>query len=348
MARPDLWQLRHDLVMCCPEPDKCSDPADCARALREIGEHAVEVYLTYCREPDASRRGDAEKKMADLRAVCDRRKPWVRVISSALLAPEAGSGPEQWRRRTCAGPRAVTYEKGTMNAVDVVQAGAAARSAYFAGLIDVMQRLEKSSRRDLDQAVELCAEAVARGRRLYIYDTRRMLGREVANRSGGLVAFMTVRPNSSTVEPLAKPIDELEPGGVLIVCSVTGVSHRSVQAALTARQMGCRTIALTSRTFSTNLPPEHPSGQRLLDAVDLVLDNGAEYGDAFLTLPGFSRKVAATSGIAGAALLGALTVGVTERLLERGIEPSVYQSIHLPGGQEDVAHSEERYQRLGH
>ncbi|MGH7637773.1 MAG: hypothetical protein ACREOK_08975, partial [Gemmatimonadaceae bacterium] len=50
-------------------------------------------------------------------------------------------------------------------------------------------------------------------------------------------------------------------------------------------ERGHRLVAITSAQHSGRMTSRHPSGRKLADFADVVLDNGAPYGDATLPLP---------------------------------------------------------------
>ena len=64
----------------------------------------------------------------------------------------------------------------------------------------------------------------------------------------------------------------------------------------------------------------HPSGRKLGDLADVVLDNGAPYGDATLPLPG-GGAVGAVSSITAALLAQQVTVEVVAGCWRRGSGP---------------------------
>lgn len=249
-----------------------------------------------------------------------------------------------------------------------------ALTSYFDELRTRLAALQKDEARALTQAADLCADALAAQHVIHLYDTGHIISHEMVARTGGLVAFTPLsyhgvlddhnpyrasQPDgrASTDDVVATEgalLDwvfaqgTLRAGDVLIIGSVSGTSVRLVELASQARAHGLTVIALTAPAFSGQLPAEHPSGQRLFEVADLVLDNHAEYGDSFLSINGLEQKVCPISGVGATVLMWALTAGIVERLIERGLEPSVYTSVNLPGGPQAVAQVEAEYRRKGY
>jgi uncharacterized phosphosugar-binding protein len=126
----------------------------------------------------------------------------------------------------------------------------------------------------------------------------------------------------------------MKPGDVIIVISTSGRNAVPIEMAMAARDRGLKVIALASLAYSRSQPSRHPSGKRLADVADLILDNGSPPGDALLELPGLPEKIGPSSGAVGAAILHAVIVQAVANLLERGIEPPVFLSGNLPDGDE--------------
>ena len=76
----------------------------------------------------------------------------------------------------------------------------------------------------------------------------------------------------------------------------------------------------------------HPSGKRLYEVADLVLDNHAPYGDAMLEVEGVDYAICPASGMGAAAIMWAIMAGLVEEMLARGLKPSVYPSVNRPDG----------------
>jgi uncharacterized phosphosugar-binding protein len=219
----------------------------------------------------------------------------------------------------------------------------------------------------IQQAAKLCADTLARGGVVHIFDSGHMVSSELINRAGGLVALSplsfglnvtnTVKTRAS--EPAAGTLsfgyiahvfetNQLRPGDVLIVGSVSGKTPNVVELALQGREHGLTVIALTAQAYSSRLESEHPSGKRLFEAADLVLDNHAPYGDALLEVEGLDYPVCPASGLGAAIVLWAVTAGIIEELLARGLKPTVFPSVNRPDGRTLVSQVEAEALRKGY
>lgn len=206
------------------------------------------------------------------------------------------------------------------------------------------------------EAAQLCAETLSRKGAIHLYDSGHMVSQELVRRAGGLVAFspltfalnvqnpVSTRKATSLSDTLPQ-IDYIEhvfqhsnlhAGDVLIIGSVSGKSATVVELALQARVHGLKVIAVTALAYSQQLTSEHPTGKRLFEVADLVLDNHAPYGDALLAVEGLETPICPASGIGAACVLWAMVAGIVEEMLARGLTPSVYPSVNLPRGLERV------------
>ena len=116
-----------------------------------------------------------------------------------------------------------------------------------------------------------------------------------------------------------------------------------IELAIEAKAMGAKTIAVTSASAYANAASRHSSGKKLSDVVDLTIDSRVPNGDAVLELPGMDAKIGATSTALGAALMNAIVVAASEKLLERGVQPPAIVSMNIPGGDERNKELEAKY-----
>ncbi len=201
------------------------------------------------------------------------------------------------------------------------------------------------------QAAVMCADALASGGVIHIFDSGHLVSRELIFRAGGLAALanldIALTVGNGVRTRAALPDDpalsyayiqhifasnQLRKGDVLFVGSVSGKTANVVELALQGRAHGLTVIALTALAYSPKLASDHPSGKHLYEAADLTLDNGAPYGDAMLAVDGLPYSICPASGIGAAAVMWAVVAGIVEELLARGLTPTVLPSINLPDG----------------
>lgn len=217
------------------------------------------------------------------------------------------------------------------------------------------------------RAAQLCADALGRGSVIHIFDSGHMVASELINRAGGLVAMSQLAFSLNVVNPVkarsARPdgdalsfgyiqhvfeSNQLRKGDVLFVGSVSGKTANVIELALQARTHGLTVIALTSMAYSSALTSDHPSGQRLYEAADLVLDNGAPYGDGMLTVAGLDYPFCPASGMGAAAVMWAVVAGIIEEMISRGLTPTVFPSVNQPNGKALVSQAEADALRKGY
>ena len=207
----------------------------------------------------------------------------------------------------------------------------------------------------LDAAVDLLVDAVAAGGVLQAFGTghSEAFAMEIAGRAGGLIPTNRIALrdvvlygsrdvdilSGSSLERDPSIVDELfdlypmNEHDVFLIASNSGVNGSIVGMALKAKETGHKLIAVTSLEHTDAVEPKHPSGLKLRDIADVVIDNKAPYGDATLELDD-GVKVGAISSITAAFIAQLLTVAVAERIAGSGKTPPVYISANIPGGDE--------------
>ena len=160
-------------------------------------------------------------------------------------------------------------------------------------------------------------------------EDRSVLGDPLLERSPGL---------ARRLYELADP----RPQDLFVIVSNSGVNNSIVDMALHVKEAGHRLIALTSLTHTRAVPALHPSGRRLADVADVVLDNGAPAGDAILPMAD-GGALCGVSTITSALLVQMVLAECVGVLQAEGKEAPVYISANLPGGHERNVVLEERY-----
>jgi uncharacterized phosphosugar-binding protein len=217
----------------------------------------------------------------------------------------------------------------------------------------------------LDPAIDLIAGCVAADGVVQAFGTghSQAFAMEMAGRAGGLIPTArvslgdlvtrggqdrSVLTTASELERDPSVVDALwsitdpAPSDVFVIASNSGVNGSVVGYALRAKEEGHSVIAVTSLDHTSRVTPKHPSGRRLSEIADVVIDNLAPYGDATLTLAE-GVHVGAVSSMTAAFIAQLLTIGAAERLAATGSIPPVYLSANIPGGDEHNHDLESRY-----
>lgn len=219
---------------------------------------------------------------------------------------------------------------------------------YHSAAVDALARFEGEPE-TLKKAADLCFQTLQAGGVIHAFGSGHSAAGaiELFHRAGGLVpvngileAFLSpfLAPGKSgKLERLqgigAILVDQwdVRSGEVLLVFSNSGVNPVPVEIATAAQGNGAKVIVVTSLEHAASVPSRHPSGKKLADLGDVVIDNGARAGDAAVEYaPG--KFAAATSGLVNAYVANRLVAEIVARYLAAGIDPPVYLSANLPGG----------------
>jgi uncharacterized phosphosugar-binding protein len=228
-----------------------------------------------------------------------------------------------------------------------------------------LDQIEATQDAAIAKAADLIADCVAAGNVLQVFGTghSEALAMELSGRAGGLIPSSKIAlrdlilfggedpavladPKSERDPALARRVWALapvSPGDVVIIASQSGGNGSTVEMAEIARAAGHPVIAITSLAHSIAITSRHPSGRRLFEIADVVLDNGAPYGDGVLPLPD-GGTVCAISSIGNAVLAQMLVAEVTQRLLAANTEPPIYLSANIAEGDAHNDVWEARYQ----
>lgn len=223
----------------------------------------------------------------------------------------------------------------------------------------------------LDKAIDMIVDSITDNGILQAFGTghSQAFAMEIAGRAGGLIPTArialsdvvvlggqdrSVLASASTLEREPTIVDDLwaltdpDPADVFLIASNSGVNGSIVGFALKAKENGHGVIAVTSLEHTARVTPKHPSGRRLSEIADVVIDNLAPYGDATLTLGDRDADsdgigVGAVSSMTAAFIAQLLTIGAAERIAASGSTPPVYLSANIPGGDEHNHGLEDRY-----
>ncbi|HKB42517.1 MAG TPA: SIS domain-containing protein [Gemmataceae bacterium] len=218
-----------------------------------------------------------------------------------------------------------------------------AAERFYHDALARLNTLLDAQREALDQAAALCTEAIAADGLVHLFGCghSRMLCEEMTPRQGCFVGWHTIVELGLTFHNLIVGPNGLRqslhlektpgyaeqilrnfafgPKDVMIVLSTSGIREVIVEMAEGAKQRGLAVIGVVSRAHCDQARPAHPSGKKLTDVADIILDNGAPVGDSLLTLS-TGQTTGPFSTLGGALVMNMLRCEVAQRLIDRGIE----------------------------
>jgi uncharacterized phosphosugar-binding protein len=232
---------------------------------------------------------------------------------------------------------------------------------YFDAARATLGEVAASQGEPLEAAARLVADSVAAGGVLHVFGAghSQLVALDAYLRAGGLACVNPI------VDPLLAPAagrevsrrerqqglaatllegEDLRQGEVVLVVSNSGVNAVPVELAVGCRDRGLTVVALTNVDQAKATPARHPSGAKLHEVADVVVDNRCPAGDAAVPLdgpsdrgtplgfPGPLRRVGPLTTVVGAAVVAALAARVAELLQQRGAGVPVLVSQNLDGG----------------
>lgn len=225
---------------------------------------------------------------------------------------------------------------------------------YFKEILRIQKAILENEQTlsNMSKATDVLVDAVMNKHSIYAFGASHagILTQELFYRAGGLVVvnpifgrevLLDTQPISHTSQMerlngygtlLAKTVGFKE-GDVLIAHSVSGRNSVTIEMAMEAKKMGVTVIALTNVSYSKDVTSRHPSGKKLYEIADIVIDNHGEKGDACVTIEGLEQKVAPSSTVIGAMILNAIVAEATQRLIDQGMKtPPIFYSANVDGG----------------
>lgn len=234
---------------------------------------------------------------------------------------------------------------------------------YWKEVEMVLAKVMQSQGANIERAARLVADQMKQDGMLYVFGCghSHLIGEDLFYRAGGLASVCAMLDSdlmlhggavkSSCYERmsgLAEPILArygLTKNDVLLVSSTSGINSVPVEMALCAKEKGIPVIAIVSMAYAED-SSRHPSGKKLHEVADIVLDNGVCHGDAAVTVEVGDTAEAARnkkhnemrigpiSTISGSLIAQSIITQVVEYMRQDGVMPPIYVSGNVSGGME--------------
>ncbi|MFC4008901.1 sugar isomerase domain-containing protein [Nonomuraea purpurea] len=226
---------------------------------------------------------------------------------------------------------------------------------WISHAMELLGEIERTQEDALAGAARITSDAILGGGVVHTFGTghSRMGVEEMFPRYGSYPGFHPIVELSTTfytqvagsngmrqamfierVEGLAEAIlanYELRPSDAAIVFSVSGLNAVPIEMAMGLRKAGLSVVAVTSMNETMAVEPGHPSGTRLADHADVVIDLCTPVGDALCQVEGLAEPVGPGSTLAAVSVVNEIKVRTAELLVAGGWRPPVISSAKLVG-----------------
>lgn len=207
-------------------------------------------------------------------------------------------------------------------------------------LLDYLYDSQKDNLEATAQALKTCIE---QGGVCHVFGSGHSvgLGIDIKNRVGALVPIHIMEMSDFVTKggvPVAEFMDrkniferkpnvanklfdlyDIKPQDIFIVISNSGINGIVIDIAKLAKENGNKVIIVTSMKHTLAEEPRHPSGKKLYEYGDIVIDNCGPHGDALIETEGVA-KVCSVSSICNNCIAQSMAARALELLHEDGYE----------------------------
>ena len=232
---------------------------------------------------------------------------------------------------------------------------------FYEEMLKVVDVLEGKEMDNICKASEVCAETIAQGGVVHVFGSGHSVGfgMELAGRPGSLVPFHTIvtsdfvlhgkvtlaefKDPDNIFERRADIADRLydlydiRPQDSFIIISNSGINGVVIDFAIKAKAEGHKVIVVTSWQHTSAEASRHPSGKRLFECVDCILDNCVPDGDALMNVGGVATGPGST--ISSIFVLDTIVNEALKILAAEGCELPVFQSQNVDGFNNDAIYA---------
>lgn len=228
---------------------------------------------------------------------------------------------------------------------------------YYKEVIKIIDEIHNEEKEKILSVSRVVAEQIKKDKLVYIWGPgghSNLAAMEIFFRAGGLMHVDAILNTETMLNSGALKSMQVErlPGygeiiikdygigedDLLIVVNAYGINSATIDAALTAKHLGAKTIGISSFKHAEDTPKDHvarhPSKHNLHEIVDYPIDCKLRVGDACIKLPDFEQKIGALSTFANAYVLNCVVIEAINMLVNEGVKPPVWMSGNAEGGDE--------------
>ncbi|MEA5026630.1 MAG: SIS domain-containing protein [Erysipelotrichaceae bacterium] len=227
--------------------------------------------------------------------------------------------------------------------------------AYMNKVQELMDAIYATQQPVIDDLAKRFADNIKNNRIIHVFGTghSHMIGIELFCRAGGLgnvnalldqdVLTSNGARRSGAMEKVSGVSDviydqyNIQKGDIMIITSNSGRNAMPIEMAIRAKKEGVYTIAMTNLKQSEKTSSRHPSGKRLFECVDCIIDSCVPEGDSMMTVG--NVKTAPGSTVSGVIILNTIVNEALQILAAEGCELPVFQSQNVDGFNNDAIYA---------
>lgn len=223
---------------------------------------------------------------------------------------------------------------------------------YMEKINELLRRTHDTNKEQVKFLAEKVAECIKNDKIIHTFGTghSHMIGIELFARAGGLGNVNAIldpdaltavgAQRSGAVEKLTGLADiifdnyKIEKNDMMIISSNSGRNALPIEMAMRCQKEGVFVTAVTNLEQSKATTSRHPSGKKLYEFADCVLDNCVPSGDALLNIDGVLTGPG--SSISSMFLLDTIVTEALKICAREGIKAPVFQSQNVDGFNNDA------------
>lgn len=222
--------------------------------------------------------------------------------------------------------------------------------------ITYIDRLEQTQTDNIKKASDILAKAIANNGVIHVFGSGHSwgFGVELSQKPGTLVPVHVIQTGDFVIRGLATleefkdkvNIFERRPGmanrlydlyniqenDAFIIISNSGINGLVIDMAIKAKEKGHPVVVITSMEHTLSEDSRHPSGKKLYQLGDVVIDNCGPKGDAMIQTDGIA-KICSISSITGGIIAHLLTHNICETLIAQNIDIPVLRYEDEPNAE---------------
>lgn len=136
---------------------------------------------------------------------------------------------------------------------------------------------------------------------------------------------------------------DLEENEPFIIVSNSGINQVPIEMAKLAKENNHKVIVITSKNVSKELVSRSTDNKHLYDYADIIIDNHSPMGDGIIRSK--YGSIGASSTILNTYIAQRLVLGIIDLYENENLEPPIYISANIPGGDEHNKQLYDKYKK---